>query len=187
MRKNNSKMTDYLNTMLISPNKVKAYGVLNLNVDDSVVGTAIRTSQNVYLVDIIGIDLVQRLQELVYNKIRNIEGDKIDDDDMIAYKTLLDDYVEPVLVYRTAVEVARIQSLKIRNMGVIKNSDTNVNAGTLADIEYIGQYNETLFYDFVNKMVGYLCENKKAIKESVIDCSCASRPLYARTNLWLGK
>ena len=176
---------NFRNVMLISPNTVKQYGTLNLNVDDSVLGNAIRISQNIYLVDIIGIELVQRLQELVYNKINNIE-DNIDSEDNVQYKDLLQEYVEPVLVYRTAVECATLETLKIRNMGVVKNSDVNVNSTSAGDLKYIAEYNGTFFYDYVNKMVTFLCENKNAFPESIIDCTCSSKPLYGRTNLWLG-
>lgn len=180
-------MLDLKNVMLISPNKVKTYGVINLNVDDSEIGNAIRISQNIYLADIIGKDLVEHMQQLVYNKVNGLEN-TIDDEENQAYKDLLDEFVTPVLVYRTAVELCSILTLKIRNMGVVKNNDTNVQATTAGDVKALSQYNETFFYDYVNKMMDFLCENKKAFVE-VPDgfCTCSSKPKYARTSLWLGK
>lgn len=180
-------MTDYKNVMLISPQKVKSYGVINLNVNESEVGNAIRISQNIYLQDIIGTDLVEHVQELVYNKVKGT-GSSIDDEENEAYKVLLDDYLVPVLVYRTAVELCTLMTLKIRNMGVIKNSDTNVQATNAGDVKYMAEYYETFFYDAVNKMMDFLCENKEAYVE-VPDgfCTCSSKPRYARTGLWLGK
>lgn len=180
-------MTEYKNVMLISPNKIKNYGEVNINMDDSRLSSAIRISQNVHLVDIIKKDLVEHLQQLVYNKVMNLP-DNIDDQDNVAYKTLLDDYVIPVLVYRTAVELTIINELKQRNMGVVKNSDTNVNQTSAADYKYLKNYYNTYFYDAVNKMIAFLCENKAAFVELDDDfCNCSSKPLYANTNLWLGK
>ena len=180
-------MTDYKNVMLISPQKVKSYGVINLNVNESEVGNAIRISQNIYLQDIIGTDLVEHVQELVYNKVKGT-GSSIDDEENEAYKVLLDDYLVPVLVYRTAVELCTLMTLKIRNMGVVKNSDTNVQATSAGDVKYMAEYYETFFYDAVNKLMDFLCENKEAYAE-VPDgfCTCSSKPRYARTGLWLGK
>ena len=173
--------------MLISPQKVKSYGVINLNVNESEVGNAIRISQNIYLQDIIGTDLVEHVQELVYNKVKGT-GSSIDDEENEAYKVLLDDYLVPVLVYRTAVELCTLMTLKIRNMGVVKNSDTNVQATSAGDVKYMAEYYETFFYDAVNKLMDFLCENKEAYAE-VPDgfCTCSSKPRYARTGLWLGK
>ena len=174
--------------MLISPQKVKTYGVINLNVNESEIGNAIRISQTIYLQDIVGKDLVEHVQQLVYDKVKGITGDTIDDEQNVAYKTLLDDYLVPVLVYRTAVELCTILTLKIRNMGVVKNNDSNVQTTTAADVTSMSEYYETFYYDAVNKLMDFLCENKEAYVE-VPDgfCTCSSKPRYARTGLWLGK
>lgn len=172
--------------MLISPNKVKASNIINLNVSDNEIGNAIRISQNVYLVDIIGLPLVEKLQELVYNKIKGLP-DSIDDQENEKYKVLLDEYVTPVLVYRTAVELCVFLTLKIRNAGVVKNSDTNVNATSPEEMKYLKDYIDAFHYDAVNKMVAFLCENSKAYPENKFDCGCGDKPLYARTGLYLGK
>lgn len=181
-------MTDYKNVMLVSPQKVKTFAVINLNVNESEIGNAIRISQNIYLQDIIGKDLVEHLQELVYNKLQGNTGETIDDDEVIQYKTLLDDYLVPVLVYRAAVELCTLLSLKIRNMGVIKNNDSNVQSTSAGDVKYMSEYYGTFYYDAVNKMMDFLCENKDAFIELPDGfCTCSSKPLFGRTGLYLGK
>lgn len=173
--------------MLISPNKVKTYGTINLNVNESEIGNAIRISQNIYLQDIVGTDLVEHIQQLVYNKIKGLP-DTIDDVENEQYKALLDDFITPVLVYRTAVELCTIMTLKIRNMGVVKNNDTNVQATNAGDVKYMSEYYETFFYDAVNKMMDFLCANKDAFAELPDGfCTCSRKPKYARTGLYLGK
>lgn len=180
-------MTDFKNTMLISPQKVKSWGVINLNVNESEIGNAIRISQEIYLRDIVGTDLVERVQRLVYNKIQGLP-DTIDDEANEAYKVLLDDYLTPVLVYRTAVELCTLVTLKIRNMGVVKNNDTNVQATSAGDVKYMSEYYSTFFNDKVNRLMDFLCENKEAFEEVPEGfCTCSSKPRYARTGLWLGK
>lgn len=175
-------MNEAKTVMLISPQKVKTYGVINLNVNESEVGNAIRISQNIYLQDIIGAELVEHMQELVYAKMKS--GETIDEQ----YQVLLDEYLTPVLVYRTAVELCTILTLKIRNMGVVKNNDSNVQTTTAADVESMGEYYETFFYDYVNKMMTFLCENKEAFNELPDGfCTCERKPRYARTSLYLGK
>lgn len=179
-------MTDFRNVMLISPQKVKSWGVINLNVNESEIGNAIRISQDIYLRDIVGTDLVERVQRLVYNKIQGLP-DGIDDEANEAYKVLLDDYLTPVLVYRTAVELCTLMTLKIRNMGVVKNNDTNVQATSAADVKYMSEYYSTFFNDKVNRLMDFLCENKEAFEEVPEGfCTCSSKPRYARTGLFLG-
>lgn len=180
-------MTDFRNVMLISPQKVKTWGVINLNVNESEIGNAIRISQEIYLRDIVGTDLVERVQELVYNKIQGLP-DTIDDEANEAYKVLLDDYLTPVLVYRAAVELCTLMTLKIRNMGVVKNNDTNVQATSAGDVKYMSEYYSTFFNDKVNRLMDFLCGNKEAFEEVPEGfCTCSSKPRYARTGLWLGK
>ena len=178
-------MEEYKKTMLISPNKVKASGRLNLNVDDGEIAASIRNAQNVYLVDVIGKEFVWKLQELVYNKIQQISGDTIDD--APAYKTLLDEYVSEVLSIKTVIDLCIRLSLKIRNLGVIKNSDTNANYVDADEIRKLQGYFETEYNHWLNRMAEFICENKEAFPESKFDCNCSDRPKYANTGgLYLG-
>lgn len=178
-------MTAYMNTMLVSPKVVKESGQLNLNCDDAMIGASIRTAQNVYLQDVLGKELVEKLQELVYNKITN-RPNTINDADNIAYKTLLDDYVVDALVYKTVIDLCIRSSYKVRNMGVVKNSDTNVLASDIDDIKHLQNYIETMYNHCLNRMEEFLCENKEAIPESNRDCGCKQKKKYANVNLWLG-
>lgn len=172
--------------MLISPKKVKESGQLNLNVDEGVIGASIRTAQNVYMVDVVGKDLVEALQEKVYNKIQGASANTIDSEENVAYKTLLDEYMAPALISKTVVDVALRISLKIRNMGVVQNSDTNVNAVSLDDIKYLQNYEETMYNHHLNRMAEFLCQNKEAIPESTFVCGCKPKKKFANVNLFLG-
>ena len=180
-------MTDFKSVMLISPQKVKSYGNINLNVNDSEIGAAIRISQNVHLKDAICRDLIEHLQELVYNKIKG-NHPNINDEENEAYKALLDDFIVPALVYRTAMELCTILTLKIRSMGVVKNNDTNVQTTTAADISYMTEYYGALYNDALNRTVDFLSENKESFNE-IPDgfCSCSTKSRFAQTGLWLGK
>lgn len=173
--------------MLVSPTKVKSWGVININCSDSEMAAAIRTAQNVHLKDAVDRDLVEHLQELVYNKLQG-EGDSIDGQDFEMYKTLLDEYITPALVYRVAMELCTINTLKIRNMGLVKNSDTNVNMTSAAELSYTTEYYGALYNDALNRTMDFLCENKNAFQE-IGDgfCTCSSKPRFAQTGLWLGK
>lgn len=183
-------MTEYLNTMLISPTTIKSTGDLNLNVDDSVMGASIRVAQNVYLQDVIGTTLLHRLQELVYNAIQGNE-DNINETENEPYKTLLDDYLKNVLTYKVCSEICVRISLKIRNAGVVQTNDVNINGAVLSDIKYLKNIYETYYCDALNRMTDYLKENKSSFVE-LEECNCGRiKPKlnvrYANTGLFLGK
>lgn len=191
-------MKEYISVMLISPDVVKRTGELNYNVDDTVIGSAIRSAQNIYLKDVIGTALLERIQELVWNSIQESDimptsnGNSIDDPENEMYKVLLDEYIENVLVYKCLVEITTRISFKIRNVGVSQNSEENINASSLSDIKYIKNGYETLFCDALNRMMDFLENNKAAFPEIDSKCACSkTKPRlnerYANTGLYLGK
>ena len=97
----------YKNIYLVSPDDVKAASNINYNVDDNDVSSAIRTSQDIYLRDIIGDKLLEALQEMV-------SAGTIDNPENSAYLTLLDDYVSEYLTFKACVEICVPISLKIK-------------------------------------------------------------------------
>lgn len=173
------------NIMLISPNTVKARGDVALNYDDTFIGSAIRTSQEVFLVDFIGKECVDALTDLVGRKIQG-EEDNIDSEGRIAYKTLLDEYLRPLLSYQVLLETALRTSLKIRNLGVVRNTDTNAQYANLDDVKFLIDNYRTAVNHWQNRTIDFLCENKGAIPECQIDCGCGPKRKYANTGLWLG-
>lgn len=179
-------MDYYKKTMLISPKKVKESGEINVNVDDTFVGVSIRTAQNVYISDVIGKELVYKLQELVYNKIQDNGESSINDEENIAYATFLYDYLQDALIWKTVIDLCMRTSFKVRNMGVVRNSDTNVQASDIDDIKYFQSYLETMYNHSLNRIAEFLCENKEAIPESKFDCGCKPTNKYANVNLFLG-
>lgn len=176
---------EWKKVLLISPDEIKAQGDINYNVNDAEIGASIKVCQNIYLRDVIGGALLEKLQELVWNDIQG-EGSMISDPENIAYQMLLDDYVIPVLTYKVSSEICTRISLKIRNMGVVKDSDTNINAASLSDIQYMKDTYDTYYNDALNRMAEFICQNKDAFPESDFICGCGKNPKYARTGLWLG-
>lgn len=172
--------------MLLGPDEVKSAGYVNYNVSDDTIGAAIRTSQNVYLRDVIGTSLLNKLQELVYNAIIGAE-DNIDSPENIAYKTLLDDYISDVLTYRVSMELCTYLTMKLRNIALVKNADTNASPASLEEVTFMQEQYDTLFNDALNRMSEFICANKAAYPESDFLCGCGNSPKYANTNLWLGK
>ena len=168
---------------LISPDDVKAASNINYNVDDGDVSSAIRTSQNIYLRDIIGDYLLERLQDMV------ADG-SIEDPENAAYLTLLDDYVSEYLALKACVEVCVPISFKIRNIGISQDYDSNIQAAQLQNIAEIANYYETQSIDKANRIIDFLVENRNAFPELHIHCGCGKKApclkKKANTNIWLG-
>lgn len=184
-------MTEYKNTMLISPNTIKGMSLVNLNVDDADLAASIRVAQNIYIRDIIGTDFLNALKELVYNAIKG-QQPSINDPDKAQYKEFLDDYLKDALAYKTVSEVCRRISYKIRNVGVAQNGDTNINAANSTDIKELKTEYDTYFNDACNRIIEYLKANKDQFPEVGDYCPCGDalpnlNAKYGNCGLWLGK
>lgn len=170
---------------LIDTDSVKAAEIVNYNVNDEDCGYAIRESQNTYLREILGDSLLEKCVELAI-------GDTLDNEGNEAYKELVDHYIFDYLAAQAQVCLLVPISLKIRNIGVSQDSDTNVLTQQLETVKELREYYLTLSVDKANRMKCFLRENKDAFPElSGGSCGCgackkgANLKLEANTNLQL--
>jgi hypothetical protein len=183
-------MKEWNKVLLIGAGEVKNVTIINSNVGDEYIGYAIRDTQNVDLQGIIGTSLLEKIKELVYNKIKGIEND-IDDDLNIAYNDLLEEFIKPYLIHQSVVNILIPIAYKVRNMGVIKTSDNNIGNADMDEIKYLMQYYDNQASFFETRLSKYLCTHKDAYPElEMNDEAWMSKPLigknFATTDLWLG-
>lgn len=172
------------NILLISPDTIKNSNMLDCNVDDSTISSVIKTTQTIYLKEILGGKLLYKLQELVYNTIYNKENNLNDENNNI-YKKLLDLYVKDVITYKVLSDLVVLNTLKIKNAGVVQLSDTNINTVSLNDLKYLKDYFETYYNEALNLLKEFLKTNKDFFKD-YIKCNEENNK-YGNINLYLGK
>ena len=180
------------NTMLVSPNKIKASTYLTNNVDDGMIGAAIREAQEVHLQSIIGSELLYRIQELVYNAITG-NTDTIDDVENECYKDCLDNFISPYMEQKVQACLAVMVAYKTRNLGIIHASDTNLNAPSINDVLLVQQRYNGVAAKYATALSKYLCQNKPCFPEltsSGCNCTPYVAPQIGKTfvniGLWLG-
>lgn len=171
-------MVETYNIMLCSPSSVKGIGYIIDNVSDDGIGVAIREAQQDYLSEITGDRLIEKLQELVLAK-KNGESDNIDANENAHYKVLLDRYIIPYLAWKAQVLLTIPQSYKLRNMGVVQNSDQNVNRATSKEIYLLRSRLESGACRKATKLSKYLCQNKDLFPE-LDECPCDRTPLIGK-------
>lgn len=170
-------------TLLVSPNTIKAMGELDMNVDDSVITASIRVAQNIYLEEVLGSKLMKKLKELVFNAIHHYVGN-INDEENIHFKTLLDIFVRDAITYKVASEICVRNALKIKNMGVVQLNDTNISTVSLNDIKYLKDTYDTYYNSALNKMLEYINNNKNIFKEYIDNKNNDTK--HGSINLFLG-
>ncbi len=97
------------NTLLISEAKVRQFTDINNNVDSELIKNNIRTAQDYYLQSVIGTNLYNKLMSDVVNN--TLTG---------YYETLLNSYVQDMLLYATYYETLESIYLRPRNNGLLK-------------------------------------------------------------------
>ena len=183
---------NFRTTLLISAKELKNNGtILSGNIDDNYLSSTIVTCQEVYLEQITGTALYHKLQMLVYNQITGQE-DGIYAPGNEDYRELLEEMVKPYLKARATVDILYPVSYKIRNMGVMKSSDTNLQNADMSDIKYLEKQYLTYVAEYEQRLSKYLCANKEKFEEleadipSYFDSPSLGKDYANECGLWLG-
>lgn len=186
---------DFYNILLVSPAELKQESLINQNVEEKVLNVIVQTAQEIYLCKIIGTPLYRRLQELVYNKLHEgdgNEGDKIDGTGFETYNELLENYVKPYLKYKAVEQFTVENSFKMRNVGVVRNADTNVSYVDLDSIRFLQHHYSTYVAEYEDRLSKFICANKEMLPEVSAEIASYLEPAqvgetFANTGgLWLG-
>jgi hypothetical protein len=112
-----------------------------------------------------------------------------------AEQTLVDDYIKPAVMWRTAAEVVIAASYQLRNKGLQKNSGDFSQAPEFKETGFVDQHTEqkALFYE--NRLLQYLEKNGKTLfpefasdlnndsKAKPWDCGRPNDPLWP-SGIW---
>lgn len=102
-------MTD---TLLISEIKVREYTDINDSLDNALIKNAIREAQDIALQRVTG--------TLLYNELLSqVSAGTITDSSNAAYKTLLDDYIQDMLLYASYYNILENTFIRTRNNGLL--------------------------------------------------------------------
>ena len=190
--KQEKTMEQYRKTLLVNPGEIKTNSLINWNVDDSYLNYTVMNAQEIYLEGITGTALYRRLQELVYNQATSsVQGDKINDYDMENYKDLLEGYVKPYLISRVMVDILYAVTYKVRNTGVTRTSDTNIEPVSMDDVKQLERQYLTYCDQWSAKLSKYLEDNRGSFDELSSDSpgyfeDATLDKSYGNTGLWLG-
>ena len=149
------------NVLLISEDTLRSNSELSDNIWGKNVLPAIRTSQDIALQGFIGSCLYEKLLDLV------ADG-SIQDQENVAYKDLLDDFVQPFLIEQVLADITPIVESKLANLGVYKSRTDYADNVPASEVERF-QYRHIVNADFYAKrMQNFLKAHRDAYPE--LDC-----------------
>lgn len=171
-----------LKVLLLAEDALKTYSNLNKNTFGDWILPAIREAQEMGLMPIIG--------ECLYNKICELVADgSINDVLFTAYKDLLDDKIQPYLIYKTLSNIIPILNAKMANLGVVVTNDEHVVNLTQSESDLLKSYYSERCDFYTKRLQDFIKSNQSAFPEISCGCGKMQPNLESSENsvgIWLG-
>lgn len=141
-------------TLFLSEETLKANSILSENVDMKHVTPSIQYVQDSLVQPLVGTKLYRELQRQVF-----------EDDFKPDYKDLLDDFIEPILIYGTLAEVPDDLLFKMMNLTVGSTADEGITSATLRQASYIKEGKAKKMQFYAKRLIDYLRWNTQKFPE----------------------
>lgn len=134
---------------LINESIMKSETILNDNVGSEFIAPSIEAAQDMYLQQLIGTELIEKLYDLIRN-------DTIASPENAEYKTLLDDYITNYLKYKVLADITIPLAFKYRNNGVMQSNTDHYSNSTLRDATMVQSHYEMRANFYAERLTKYL-------------------------------
>lgn len=170
-----------LKVLLCSEDFIKTNSSLNSNTFGNYLTVAIKEAQDINLQSIVG--------ETLYKTLLSMVGDgSITASTNVAYKALLDDYIQPYLLYQVQSNLIPLINIKLGNIGSVVSNDEHIQTLSQGNVDLVHHYFEQKADFYARRMQEYLVNN--ADEYELDECTCESLRANLRsaasTGLWLG-
>lgn len=168
--------------LLISEDYIKTNSNLSDNVWGEYILPAVREAQDIGLQLIIGSCLYKKVLDLV-------DTNAIKNESNVAYKELLDEYIQPYLLYQVITDLIPIIGTKLANLGTVISNDEHVMSLSEGERNNLKHYYEIRADFYCKRMQEFLLNNRNAFPE-LAACDCerikANLNSAASTGIFLG-
>lgn len=138
--------------LLISESYIKSVTNISDNLAGDYLLPSIKLAQDIDLESTIGTQLLEKLQELVFNNdISNQENEM--------YKLLLDNYIQPYLAYATIQHLTPTVAYKLANQGVIRTDDEKSYNITSNEVDKVMDYYSHISNTYKKRLQLFLIAN----------------------------
>ncbi len=144
--------------LFVTPNEVKRKSIIDGNLDDDKLIQFIEVAQDLNIQGYLGTKLYIRLMDLIFTN-------EIEDSEYSDYKSLLDNYISPMLVWYTQCNYIPFAPYQITNGGVGKHTDENSNSIEPVELDHLlGKASEFAEF-YAQRFVDYMCDNSEMFPE----------------------
>lgn len=144
--------------LFISVDDLKKKSIIDGNVDSEKLIQFIEVAQDTHIQTYLGGNLYDKIQDLIVDA-------EINDVGNAAYKTLLTDYIKPMLIWFTQSTYFPFSLFQVKNGGLYKHTSENAEAISKDDLEYIIQRARDNAEFYTQRFLDYICENSSSYPE----------------------
>lgn len=144
--------------LLITRDDIVKKTALGGNVDTDKFIQFVNIAQDTYIQNYLGTDLLEKLQAI-------IAAGTVDDVANADYKTLLLDYVKPMLIHFAMVEYLPFAAYTIANKGIFKHTSENAEGTTKTEIDYLVEKERQIAQHYTERFVDFMCFNQSTYPE----------------------
>ena len=138
--------------LFISVGELKKKSIIDGNVDSDKILQFVEVAQDTHIQNYLGSNLYRKLQELI---LLGTIGDVANED----YKTLLDDYVKPMLIWYSQSTYLPFSLFQVKNGGIYKHSSENSDTINKDELDYIIQRTRDNAEFYTKRFLDYICAN----------------------------
>ena len=144
-----------MSVLYISSARIKRDTALGSTVDDNILNPYIQIAQDRWILPVLGTDLDEYLKGEIATPTA-LTG---------AYKTLVEEYLQPCLVQLAFVEVAYVVRLRFANNSVTISTSEQGQSASTSDIKLVVQRAEEIGMFYRERMIDYICNNTSELPQ----------------------
>ena len=144
--------------LLISEDYIKSITNISDNLANDYLLPSIKLAQDIDLESTIGTQLLEKIQELIYNN-------DISNQENSMYKLLLDNYIQPYLAYATIKHLTPTVAYKLANQGVVRTDDEKSYNITSNEVDKVIDYYSHLSNTYKKRLQLFLIANYNEFPE----------------------
>ena len=144
--------------LLISESYIKSITNISDNIAGDYLLPSIKLAQDIDLESTIGTQLLEKIQELIYNNDISNQYNEM-------YKLLLDKYIQPYLAYDTIKHLTPTVAYKLVNQGVVRTDDDKSYNITSNEVDKVIDYYSHIANTFKKRLQLFLIANYNEFPE----------------------
>lgn len=144
--------------LFISVAELKKKSFIDGNVDSDKIVQYIEIAQDIHIQNYLGGTLYKKIQSIIV-------GGTIDDPENANYKSLLVDYIKPMLIWYTQASYIPYSSYQINNGGLFKHTSENSETVSAEEMNSLVQKAMNTADFYAKRFIDHMCNNSRLYPE----------------------